>query len=173
MTVSLRIFFIGGLTAYRGLINWLSPWIFFPTLVIAPIFQILLFVYIGRNAGVQSDEFYVIGNAVQYASIPCLFAMTQAISGERSQQTLTYILVMPVGWLSLFLDHTLPIIANTMFAITSRDRKSTRLNSSHQIISYAVFCLKKKKNKLKYIKITVIDQLFDSFNNNIKFISAH
>src|SRR5215216_6891185 len=29
---------------------------------------------------------------------------------------------------------------------TARDRKSTRLNSSHQIISYAVFCLKKKKN---------------------------
>src|SRR5947208_10221881 len=28
----------------------------------------------------------------------------------------------------------------------ARDRKSTRLNSSHQIISYAVFCLKKKKN---------------------------
>src|SRR5438552_8056949 len=28
---------------------------------------------------------------------------------------------------------------------TKRDRKSTRLNSSHQIISYAVFCLKKKK----------------------------
>src|SRR3990170_5337911 len=28
-----------------------------------------------------------------------------------------------------------------------RDRKSTRLNSSHQIISYAVFCLKKKKTK--------------------------
>src|SRR5258708_19700382 len=30
-----------------------------------------------------------------------------------------------------------------------QDRKSTRLNSSHQIISYAVFCLKKKKNKNK------------------------
>src|SRR5256885_3565948 len=28
------------------------------------------------------------------------------------------------------------------------DRKSTRLNSSHLVISYAVFCLKKKKNKL-------------------------
>src|SRR3712207_8474839 len=28
------------------------------------------------------------------------------------------------------------------------DRKSTRLNSSHANISYAVFCLKKKKNKL-------------------------
>src|SRR5207244_13115970 len=29
----------------------------------------------------------------------------------------------------------------------ARDRKSTRLNSSHQIISYAVFCLKKKKQQ--------------------------
>src|SRR5947208_3708835 len=33
----------------------------------------------------------------------------------------------------------------------SRDRKSTRLNSSHQIISYAVFCLKKKKGKNRLI----------------------
>src|SRR5215467_15133246 len=32
-----------------------------------------------------------------------------------------------------------------------RDRKSTRLNSSHLVISYAVFCLKKKKKKKKYI----------------------
>src|SRR5258708_23534490 len=31
------------------------------------------------------------------------------------------------------------------------DRKSTRLNSSHQIISYAVFCLKKKTQKLDRI----------------------
>src|SRR5215204_1439865 len=30
----------------------------------------------------------------------------------------------------------------------SRDRKSTRLNSSHTVISYAVFCLKKKKKKI-------------------------
>src|SRR2546426_6921863 len=29
----------------------------------------------------------------------------------------------------------------------ARDRKSTRLNSSHLVISYAVFCLKKKKNR--------------------------
>src|SRR5437588_8525157 len=29
----------------------------------------------------------------------------------------------------------------------ARDRKSTRLNSSHTVISYAVFCLKKKKKK--------------------------
>src|SRR5258708_31630178 len=39
-------------------------------------------------------------------------------------------------------------------AVASQDRKSTRLNSSHQIISYAVFCLKKKKTN---IMIKLID----------------
>src|SRR5258708_9439861 len=41
-------------------------------------------------------------------------------------------------------------LARSLFATgrrsaSKKDRKSTRLNSSHQIISYAVFCLKKKK----------------------------
>src|SRR5258708_27087444 len=33
--------------------------------------------------------------------------------------------------------------------LRQEDRKSTRLNSSHQIISYAVFCLKKKKKSVR------------------------
>src|SRR2546426_8304674 len=37
----------------------------------------------------------------------------------------------------------------TWMALTGQDRKSTRLNSSHLVISYAVFCLKKKKKKKK------------------------
>src|SRR5437588_7295464 len=40
-------------------------------------------------------------------------------------------------------------------SISFLDRKSTRLNSSHTVISYAVFCLKKKK-KTKQRKITKI-----------------
>src|SRR3712207_6531276 len=36
-------------------------------------------------------------------------------------------------------------------ADAAKDRKSTRLNSSHANISYAVFCLKKKKNKMQLI----------------------
>src|SRR3712207_8704704 len=39
----------------------------------------------------------------------------------------------------------------TQVVITSLDRKSTRLNSSHANISYAVFCLKKKKNTYNVI----------------------
>src|SRR5256885_4064205 len=36
------------------------------------------------------------------------------------------------------------------------DRKSTRLNSSHLVISYAVFCLKKKKKNTLFIRYTSI-----------------
>src|SRR2546426_1302536 len=35
------------------------------------------------------------------------------------------------------------------------DRKSTRLNSSHLVISYAVFCLKKKKKEIKFGAVAV------------------
>src|SRR3989442_5475292 len=41
---------------------------------------------------------------------------------------------------------SLPILADPR-GWAATDRKSTRLNSSHVRISYAVFCLKKKKNK--------------------------
>jgi ABC-2 type transport system permease protein len=112
---SLRVFFVGGLLSYRALFHFLSPWIFVPSLVIAPVFQILLFAFIGRSAGLASDEFYVVGNAIQFASIPCLFAMTQAIAGERYQQTLGYILVSPARRLPLFLGRALPVIANAAF----------------------------------------------------------
>ena len=109
---SLRIFFVGGLISYRALFNWLSPWIFIPTFLVAPIFQILLFVYIGRSAGVQSDKFYVVGNALQYCAIPCIFAMSNTIAGERFQKTLGYILATPAGRLPLFLGRSLPVIGN-------------------------------------------------------------
>src|SRR5687768_17702666 len=54
------------------------------------------------------------------------------------------------GWRSLMnpAPDVLPLDRETVRR-WDRDRKSTRLNSSHGYISYAVFCLKKKKNKKK------------------------
>src|SRR5436190_10666471 len=47
-------------------------------------------------------------------------------------------------------DPSVPVdvLSGRHLSVRIRDRKSTRLNSSHTVISYAVFCLKKKK-KLK------------------------
>ena len=109
---SLRIFILGGWASYRALFGWLSPWILIPTFVVTPVFQILFFAYVGRTAGVGSDTFFLIGNAIQYASIPCLFAMGNTIGGERYTHTLGLLLVSPARRVPLFLGRALPVIVN-------------------------------------------------------------
>src|SRR2546427_6501085 len=54
----------------------------------------------------------------------------------------------------LLTDHFLRVL-NAKYGKTVReiDRKSTRLNSSHSQISYAVFCLKKKKKKRDNVRV--------------------
>ena len=101
--------------SYRALFYWLTPQIYIPGLVVAPVFQILLFTYIGRSAGLESDEFYVVGNALQYAAVPCLFAMSQLVSGERFQNTLSAILVSPAHRIPLFFGRALPVVGNAAF----------------------------------------------------------
>ncbi|HEU4330040.1 MAG TPA: ABC transporter permease [Lapillicoccus sp.] len=108
----LRIFFVGGLISFRALFNWLSPWIYIPSMLVAPVFQVLLFAYLGRSAGVGSDAFYLVGNAVQYAAIPCVFAMSNTIAGERQTQTLGIVLATPAPRLPLFLGRSLPVVVN-------------------------------------------------------------
>src|SRR3989442_9826815 len=50
--------------------------------------------------------------------------------------------LLPLKWLDLFSHEAVRSLLSCFMEI---DRKSTRLNSSHVRISYAVFCLKKKK----------------------------
>jgi ABC-2 type transport system permease protein len=108
----LRIFFIGGLMSYRALFTWLRPSVLIPTFLVSPIFQILLFVYLGRAAHLASDSFYVIGDAIQFAALPCLFAMGNTIADERQEHTLPLVLATPAARLPLFLGRSLPVIAN-------------------------------------------------------------
>ena len=112
---AMRVLFVGGIISFRGLFNWLNPYIYVPTMLVAPIFQVLLFAYIGRSAAVANDAFYLVGNAVQYASIPCLFAMANTIAGERWTQTLGIVLATPANRVALFVGRSLPVIVNGGF----------------------------------------------------------
>src|SRR2546427_5238289 len=51
-----------------------------------------------------------------------------------------------------FISHVGDFTASGTVATGSLDRKSTRLNSSHSQISYAVFCLKKKKKPARQLR---------------------
>src|SRR5574344_975837 len=75
---------------------------------------------------------------------------TEAINGARTEdKAAANALVLQAegaqAEVNAYLDET-KIVAPISGEVTLKDRKSTRLNSSHQIISYAVFCLKKKIN---------------------------
>src|SRR5438552_18258314 len=61
----------------------------------------------------------------------------------------------------------LPLVAETSTEPWGRrsDRKSTRLNSSHQIISYAVFCLKKKNKSTTFVVEYAQNTNIKSFND--------
>jgi ABC-2 type transport system permease protein len=122
---SLRVFFVGGVTSYRALFNWISPWVFFPQMIGYPVFEILFFAYLGRFANVQDDKFFLIGNAFMGIAVTGFFGMGHAIAGERRSQTLLTLLASPANRFALFLGRALPsvftgfVVAAIAFTICS------------------------------------------------------
>src|SRR5260221_156638 len=70
------------------------------------------------------------------------------------------------GQVSLVHELALPVIPSlTTPCAKGRDRKSTRLNSSHTVISYAVFCLTTTQDRLSYRPLRSSLILFFFFND--------
>src|SRR2546422_7520485 len=71
----------------------------------------------------------------------------------RSPSTCSASPACPAYWLRLPISRTL--MKKTCSEPAASDRKNTRLNSSHGYISYAVFCLKKKKTRTADVQYPV------------------
>nr|MDQ4030252.1 ABC transporter permease [Actinomycetota bacterium] len=104
--------FIGGLISYRALFNWIRPELYIPTMLAGPLFQILLFAYLGRFSGLEDDTFFVVGNAVQVSCMSGIYAATMAIANERQYQTLSPLLASPANRFAIFMGRSLPVLAN-------------------------------------------------------------
>jgi ABC-2 type transport system permease protein len=109
---NLRVFFVGGYLSYRALFNWMHWSYYIPTMLGAPVFQVLFFAYMGRYAEVENDEFFVVGNAVQLSAMAGIYGMAMTVGGERWTQTLSQLMATPANRLPLFLGRALPLIAN-------------------------------------------------------------
>src|SRR5437588_8550072 len=97
----------------------------------APCSTLFPYTTLFRSAGVlaASDLFRINGCCVQRCSAPDLRVRRQGL-----------------------LPRTLyDVRVNRVLNTVVQDRKSTRLNSSHTVISYAVFCLKKKNKSIIYV----------------------
>jgi ABC-2 type transport system permease protein len=110
---TLRVFFVGGLIAYRALFNWIKPSMYIPTMLGSPLFQILFFTYLGRYShAAQGDAFFVVGNAVQVCGMSSVYGMTMAIANERWFGTLGPLLASPANRLAIFLGRGVPVLVN-------------------------------------------------------------
>jgi ABC-2 type transport system permease protein len=112
MKQNARVFFVGGYLSYRALFNWMHWSYYIPTMLGAPLFQVLFFAYVGRFAELQNDTFFVTGNAVQLSAMAGVYGMAMTIGGERWTQTLSPLMATPANRLPLFLGRALPLIAN-------------------------------------------------------------
>jgi ABC-2 type transport system permease protein len=106
------VFFVGGAISYRALFNWINPGIYIPTMLGAPLFQILFFTYLGRYAGSQDDDFFIVGNAIQVVAMSGIYGMTMGIANERQYGTLQPLLATPANRFAIFTGRALPFIAN-------------------------------------------------------------
>jgi ABC-2 type transport system permease protein len=110
-----RVFFIGGVIAYRALFNWIRPYHYIPTMLGSPIFQILFFTYLGRYSHAQDDAFFIVGNAVQVCAMSSVYGMTMAVANERFFGTLGPLLASPANRMAVFLGRGVPVFANGLF----------------------------------------------------------
>ena len=100
---SLRVFFVGGTIAYRGLFNWIRPAMYIPTMLGSPLFQLIFFTKLGQFARAQDTAFYVVGNGVQVCAMSSIYGMTMAIANERNFRTLAPLLASPANRAAVFL----------------------------------------------------------------------
>src|SRR5256885_5133310 len=98
------------------------------------------------NAGFMDTAAYLALKGLFTAHVTGNFVTLGAALVLGTSGALAKVLALPVFCivvlLARFSSHGLRVRSRPIL----RDRKSTRLNSSHLVISYAVFCLKKKKN---------------------------
>ncbi len=113
MATNARVFFVGGLISFRALFNWISPSLYIPTMLGAPLFQILFFTYLGRYAQAgESDAFFVVGNAIQVCAMAAVYGMTMAVANERQYGTLGPLLASPGNRAAIFLGRGVPVLVN-------------------------------------------------------------
>src|SRR2546426_3635330 len=77
-----------------------------------------------------------------------LFPYTTLFRSARRNSAWAVSLILALGFVVNYIDRGNVAVAGPQIA-KELDRKSTRLNSSHLVISYAVFCLKKKKKHVE------------------------
>jgi len=103
LSLNLRLFLEGAFLSYVALFRWLRPMTYLASKVMMPLASILFFTFLGTYATSASNaSFYVIGNAIQIASVSGIYGVTMSIGGDRWEGTLVYLFGTPANRLAMF-----------------------------------------------------------------------
>jgi ABC-2 type transport system permease protein len=114
---TIRVAVIGGFLSYRALFHWVRPASFIGSLIVAPLLQLLFFVYLGRATGVANDEFFVLGSVMLAATGACIFGGTMAITNERAYGTLGHVLLSTCSRTALWAGRAVPYALNALLVM--------------------------------------------------------
>lgn len=116
---NLRLYFVSAWYSYRALYAWQSFVPYVSVKVAFPLAQMLLFLFMGRLAGLQDPLYIVIGNILLLPATNGVSGVSMTISGERDFRTLPYLIASPAPRGPLFLGRSLVHILDGLLSTTA------------------------------------------------------
>ncbi|MCL4528688.1 MAG: ABC transporter permease [Chloroflexi bacterium] len=104
---NIRLYLVSAWYSYRALYAWQSFVPYISVKVVFPLAQMLLFLFMGRLAGLTDPLYIVIGNILLLPATNGISGVSMTISGERDFRTLPYLIASPAPRGPLFLGRSL------------------------------------------------------------------
>src|SRR5512147_407664 len=104
---NIRLYLASAWYSYRALYAWQSFAPYISVKIAFPIAQMLLFLFMGRLAGLKDPLYIVIGNILLLPATNGVAGVSMTISGERDFRTLPYLIACPAPRGPLFLGRSL------------------------------------------------------------------
>ena len=113
----LRLYFLEAWFSYRALFAWSTPFNYVASKFGFPLFTMLLFVFMGKFAGLANPLYIVIGNILLMPSLNGLLGVSMTIDNEKRFGALTYLLGSPAPRAPVFLGRALFHILDGLFTV--------------------------------------------------------
>jgi len=104
---NIRLYLASAWYSYRALYAWQSFGPYISVKIAFPLAQMLLFIFMGRLAGLADPLYIVIGNILLLPSTNGVMGVSITINGERDFRTLPYLIASPAPRAPLFLGRSL------------------------------------------------------------------
>lgn len=112
----IRLYFASAWYSYRALYAWQRLVPYLSVKIAFPLAQMLLFIFMGRLAGLADPLYIVIGNILLLPSTNGVFGVSMTIYGERNFRTLPYLIASPAPRGPLFLGRSLVHIVDGLLS---------------------------------------------------------